>query len=190
MIATRVTMICSAATAKTAAFGSDLPIDERAARKLAKLADQIPRADRLFIGPSKAAGQMATAFGLAGEVLQKLRDCDYGRWTGWTLSELAAHDPEGLSSWRERPSANPHGGESLADFMARVAAWLETAGEAEGHTMAIAPAAVIRAVIVHAIEGPPESFWHIDIEPLSQTLLTRSEGQWRLRAIKPFAESS
>ena len=189
MIATRVTMICSPATAKTAVFGSDRTIGDRAARQLAKLADQIPRADRLFIGPGESARQTAMALGLVGEVLEPLRDCDYGRWTGRTLTEVAATDPAGLSSWREKPAASPHGGESLADFMARIGAWLDKAGEAQGHTMTITPAAVICAAIVHAIQGPPESFWHIDIEPLSQTLLTRSEGQWRLRAIKAFAES-
>jgi broad specificity phosphatase PhoE len=184
MIATRVTMISSAASAGTAIFGGDPPVDDRAARKLTKLADQIPRADRLFMGPGESARQMAMALGLAGEVVEPLSDCDYGRWSGRTLAEVAATDPAGLSSWRKTPASNPHGGESLVDFMARVAAWMDKAGT--GHTMAVAPTAVIRAAIVHALAAPLESFWHIDIEPLSQTLLTRSEGLWRLRAIKPF----
>jgi hypothetical protein len=50
----------------------------------------------------------------------------------------------------------------------------------------VAPPAVIRAAIVHAIAGTPQSFWRIDIAPLSRTMLTRSNDQWRLRAVTPI----
>jgi broad specificity phosphatase PhoE len=41
-------------------------------------------------------------------------------------------------------------------------------------------AAVIRAAIVHAIEATPQSFWRIDVAPLSCTLLSGSESRWNL----------
>jgi len=61
-----------------------------------------------------------------------------------------------------------------------VAAWL--AGELSQHHQAIVitHAAVIRAAIVHAIEATPQSFWRIDVAPLSCTRLSGNNGRWNL----------
>jgi len=45
-------------------------------------------------------------------------------------------------------------------------------------------AAVIRAAIIHAIHATPESFWRIDVPPLSRTSLSASNAGWRLRALE------
>jgi hypothetical protein len=42
---------------------------------------------------------------------------------------------------------------------------------------------VIKAAIVHAIKATPESFWRIDIAPLSRTVLSGTADDWRLRAL-------
>jgi broad specificity phosphatase PhoE len=44
----------------------------------------------------------------------------------------------------------------------------------------ITHAAVIRAAIVHAIEATPQSFWRIDVAPLSCTRLSGTNGRWNL----------
>jgi len=41
-------------------------------------------------------------------------------------------------------------------------------------------ATIIRAAIVHAIDATPQSFWRIDIAPLSGTRLSGTQGRWNL----------
>ena len=41
-------------------------------------------------------------------------------------------------------------------------------------------ATIIRAAIVQAIGAPPQSFWRIDIAPLSITRLSGDDGRWNL----------
>ena len=46
--------------------------------------------------------------------------------------------------------------------------------------MAVTHPAVIRAVILIALDAPPKSFWRIDIAPASRTVL-HFRGRWTLR---------
>ena len=71
-----------------------------------------------------------------------LLEVHYGHWEGHLASELAQSDPEGVAGksadafgWR------PRGGESYADLMVRVSAWLRTV---ERDTVAISHGGVSR----------------------------------------------
>jgi broad specificity phosphatase PhoE len=68
-------------------------------------------------------------------------------------------------------------------MVARVGAWLD--GLPPGRVVAITHAAVIKAAIVHAIRANPESFWRIDVPPLSRVELTGPV--WRLRFQDAFS---
>ena len=109
-----------------------------------------------------------------------LRDCDYGSWSGQSFDEVSAREPDAVAIWLRDPAAAPHGGESLLAFMQRVATWLS--GELIQHrrSIVITHAAVIRATLVHAIAATPQSFWRIDVAPLSCTQLSGNEGRWNL----------
>jgi broad specificity phosphatase PhoE len=74
----------------------------------------------------------------------------------------------------------PHGGESVLSLMERVADWL--LGE-QGHhrrSIVVSHSSISRAAIVHAIEAKPNSFWRIDIAPLSITCLSGDGKRWNL----------
>jgi broad specificity phosphatase PhoE len=77
-------------------------------------------------------------------------------------------------------SAKPHGGESLAELIGRAGRWLSS--QADGRVIAIASAAVARAVIVSALALGPDAFWRIDLAPLTAAVLSRSGSHWNLRA--------
>jgi broad specificity phosphatase PhoE len=64
--------------------------------------------------------------------------------------------------------------------MQRVADWLT--GEQSNHrqSIVVTHATIIRAAIVQAIEANPQSFWRIDIAPLSITRLSGTNGRWNL----------
>ena len=126
------------------------------------------------------ARQTAAALHLHATAAPALRECDYGAWTGCAFAEVLARDPDGISAWLHDPAATPHGGESLQSLMQRVAHWLDAEKAADRTAIVIAHASIIRAAIVHALQAPPQSFWRIDIAPLSVTRLSGAQGRWNL----------
>jgi broad specificity phosphatase PhoE len=174
----RVTMVCHGMTAATrrAAFPADEPLERTPSL-------QAPPADLAVCSPATRCRQTAAALGLEPVIDERLRDCDYGRWTGLTLDEVSATELGAVEAWLSDPAASPHGGESIVDMVARVGAWLD--GLPPGRVVAITHAAVIKAAIVHAIRANPESFWRIDVPPLSRVELTGPV--WRLRFQDAFS---
>jgi len=180
----RLILICHASTEATraATFPADEPLEDNGRTDAAALTGRLPKADGHWSSPELRTLQTAEACGFNPTVLPMLRECDYGRWTGCSFDEVQAREPQAVSAWLNDLSAAPHGGESFLGLMQRVAAWL--AGERDNHSRSIVVthSTVIRAAIVHAIAAPPQSFWRIDIAPLSVTRLSGMRGRWNLSA--------
>ncbi|HEV3043293.1 MAG TPA: histidine phosphatase family protein [Roseiarcus sp.] len=178
---THLKLICHASTSavRAAAFPADESLDGQGRQKLAAAALRV-RADRCWTSPALRACQTADALRLDATVEPMLRDCDYGRWTGRTLDEVQAQEPEAVAEWLGNPRAAPHGGESVLGLMERVAAWLDAQKGTPGVAVAVTHASVIRAAVVHALEAEARSFWRIDVAPLSLTRLSGANGRWKL----------
>lgn len=173
----RVVFICHAATSATrrAAFPFDEPVESTPP------AADLP-ADTYLTAPETRCQQTAKALGLPAEIDTGLRDCDYGMWRGRTLDDLTPTDPTAVTRWLTDPTSAPHGGESTMELLTRVGAWLDALPQDGGTIAAVTHAAVIRAAVVHAILAPPQSFWRIDVPPLSRTVLSGRPRAWSLRA--------
>jgi broad specificity phosphatase PhoE len=182
-VATRLTLISHAATEaqRLPAFPSDEPLEEREIAKISALGWIAPRAQRLLSAPERRARETAQAAGLSAEVAKELRDCDYGAWSGLTLSEVEQRQPEEVCAWLTDPGAAPHGGESIMQLIARIGGWLDEQ-RAPDHTIAVTHPAVIRSAMVHALQAPPLSFWRIDVAPLSLTDLRWNGRVWTVRS--------
>jgi broad specificity phosphatase PhoE len=178
----RLTLICHASTeaVRKAAFPADEPLDRHGHADAAARVDKLPSADRCWASPELRARQTAEALHLNAISLSTLRDCDYGAWKGYTLDEVVARDPGAVETWLRDPAAAPHGGESLLSLMQRVAQWLEGEKAMDRHSILVTHATVIRAAIVHAIGAAPNSFWRINIAPLSVTRLSAKDSRWNL----------
>ena len=187
-----VTFICHATTRalRAATFGGDDPIDDVGRAKAERLAGSIRRADQCWTSPALRARETAAALGLTATVDERLRDCDFGRWTGLKFSQVLVREPRKLMSWISNPSSAPHGGEPIPQVMERVAAWIREPGRDKVHTVAITHASVIRAAIVHVIEAQLQSFWRIDVVPLSLTDLRTNGRRWVLRSMGPMLASA
>ena len=185
---TRLTLISHASTAATrsARFPANEPLDDQGRARASALANHLPGADRAWVSPELRARQTAEALSLAAVVAHELRDCDYGTWRGCSFEELSARDPESVSSWLRDPQAAPHGGESTASLIQRVADWLDRQRTAPGRAIVVTHPAIIRAAVVHAIGAPEPSFWRIDVSPLSQACLSGQDGRWNLRYVGPI----
>jgi broad specificity phosphatase PhoE len=184
-MALRLTLLCHASTTalRRAAFPLDEPLDAKGERQAALLADRLAPADRCWTSPALRARQTAAALRLAATIEPALGDCDFGRWAGRTLDDVARSEPDATAAWLGDPAAAPHGGESLLALLRRVASWLDGQAGGRGHALAVTHAAVVRAAILHAIGAPAQSFWHIDIGPLTRTDIRCGGGRWTLRSI-------
>jgi broad specificity phosphatase PhoE len=187
-ITAAVILFCHAATGTPSrvAFPDDEPLSrfgERACTRVSK-----PRyASRVSIAPERRTRQTAQALGLTGEIEPALRDCDHGRWSGKSLDEVAAAEPEAIAKWLSDPGAAPHGGESQRAVLARVGAWLEARTRETARTIVVTHPTIIRAAIAHAIGTGAEVFQRIDVAPLSEAVLTWSN-RWRFRRLGPIAD--
>ena len=179
----RITWLAHGATSATrrVSFPEDEPLEEKAREAAARLRDSIPGADRVVIAPERRARETAAALGLSGTSDPLLGDCDHGRWAGRTLAELQAEEPQALAAWLEDPDTAPHGGESVADVIRRIARWSDSRGE--GRILAVTHPTVIRAALIHAMGAPASSFRRIDVAPLSRLILSRHGAHWRIQAL-------
>ena len=179
----RVTLICHAATPamRRGIFPGDARLDMPVRAALAGLAGRLPARDRAWTSPAACARQTARALGLAAVEALALRDADHGRWAGRGLREIGSAEPAALAAWLADPATAPHGGEDGAALLARVAGWLEERVRLPGRAVAVTHAAVIRAALVHALKVAPVVARHIDVAPLTMTVLTWNAGRWRLR---------
>jgi broad specificity phosphatase PhoE len=187
----RITFISHAPTAavRRAAFPLDEPIEQHELEKLRSIGWIPPRVRRVYAGPERRTKQTASALGLDPIPSAELKDLDYCSWRGKSLDEVRSTDPDGVHRWLTDIDAAPHGGESIANVLARIKRWL--AGQhSSGHTLAVTHPAVIRAAVVLTLRAPAQSFWRIDIPPVSITDLRWSGGFWNLRGSGcPFSGS-
>lgn len=178
----RLTMLAAAASRpalREARFDDDSSLDEPAREQARSVS--VPSAKRYYVAPSARCRETADALGLTAEVEPLLRDMDMGAWSGRTLDELLAEDPEAVATWTTDPAATPHGGESVTQLCDRIGGWLDKLPANASGVLAVTGPAVIRAAVVHALGASPAVFWRIDVPPLATSRLTGVNGRWNLR---------
>jgi broad specificity phosphatase PhoE len=133
-------------------------------------------------GPERRCADTAHALGLESTPLSALRAWDLGSWAGRAINDIGDAEPEALGAWRQDPAAAPHGGETLANLLARVGAWLDEPSELR-RVVAVADASVVRASVIHALGADWRAFWRLDLPPLSMSVVTHGSGNWRVRCV-------
>lgn len=105
-------------------FGGDPVLDQRGRRDVLGLSASLTRPVDIC-GPEAATRATAEILGARSDLIvdDTLRTLDVGAWSGLSPEEI---DPVDLGGWFADPEARPHGGESVADFVARVHAWHST----------------------------------------------------------------
>lgn len=168
---------------RAAAFPADEPLEDGGRLAARGLAGALPGACAVVSSGALRCRQTAHAAGLEPRVEPRLAECDFGRWSGSTLAEVHAAEPEAALVWMQEPDRAPHGGESLAVFAGRVAAWLDEEAATDGTTAAITHGGVVKAAVVRALAAPLAAFWRIDVSPLSITELHAHDGRWTVAAV-------
>lgn len=189
---TRLDLVAHGASSATRAarFPDDEAVEASSVVTLETLRGRLRPYDRVLTAPARAARETAAALGFDADVETALRDCDYGRWRGLALTDVAVRESDDYAAWLDDPSAAPHGGESLTAVIERAGAWLGELLSREGATLAITHASVIRAAIVSALGAGPSVFWRIDVAPLSLARLSGRERRWNLVSLGALGAQS
>jgi broad specificity phosphatase PhoE len=174
--ATKIVFVSHAPT--TATRSSSFPDDEPLERDDSVSPVDLGRWGHFLCGPELRCRQTAAGVGWDPVVEPALADLDFGAWRGLPLNEVP--DTE-AAHWLSDPAATPHGGESVQGLLSRVGSWLQGLRHAGERIVAVTHPAVVRAAVIHVLAAPAQSFWRIDVPPLSQTRLTCGGGSWTLR---------
>ena len=113
---------------------ADLAVERRRARRLARRIQALARRQRrphvVVTSPLRRCadvGRWLARWGWRHRIDAELREMDFGAWDGRLWSEIGTG---AVDAWcADFPHHAPGGGESLAAFGARVAAWQPLAGE-------------------------------------------------------------
>jgi broad specificity phosphatase PhoE len=154
------------------------PIDPSIARRLLA---RVGACSAVWRGPERRAEETAEMLGVVASPSDDLRAWSAGAWSGQSVAHVAESDPEGFRAWRTDPDAAPAGGESLNTLIARVAGWTRAQTPGTGRVLVIADPAVIRAVVLHVLEGDSHTFWRLEVPPLSLSVVQHANNEWRLR---------
>jgi alpha-ribazole phosphatase len=157
---------------------TDLPLSVKGREQARRLASLLPAGvGRCLCSPMLRARQTAE-IALAGqgcrlEVVDLLREIDFGRWEGLTFAEIVAQDPGLVDDWQRDPLAFQFpGGEETRSFWQRVQQALTMiAALPEDEVLVICHGGVIRAMICLLLGLPFDRYLHFAIRPAALTVL-------------------
>jgi probable phosphoglycerate mutase len=132
---------------------------------------------RLFASPLTRARQTAAALGLENPILDaRLMEQHWGRWEGLIKPEIMAQDGEDCFTRAGlRQDFRPPDGESVAEVMARVAAFLADAAREERDAVAVAHLGVLRAAYTLATGWTMETIMPEDLDVSKILVLSLAE---------------
>jgi broad specificity phosphatase PhoE len=129
---------------------------------------------------------IARPSGLTVKPLAGLNDIDYGAWQGLTHDEAKARWPEEFETWFHAPHlAQPPGGETLQDVLARAAATLRTVtrDHPDDIVVLVGHDSVNRTILVHVLELALSRYWLFKQEPCTINELDFVDGAFSVRTI-------
>lgn len=125
---------------------TDIPLSEDGLRKMQGLRPAFA-ATRIFSSPLLRARQTAKAMGLENPILDdRLMEQHWGRWEGMSLQAITdRHGKDAFLRAGRKEQFRPPGGESTAELMARLSAFLSEVARQDGDAIAVTHMGVLRA---------------------------------------------
>jgi len=140
------------------------------AEKLAEALSMLPVAS-IYSSPLRRAYHTALSIAarpnLVVQVVDDLRESDFGAWEGLSRAEVMAQDGARLLAWERDTSIAPPGGESLEAMHRRVLAFVEKLARLHtDQTVAlVSHVGPIKAVLCAALGAPISSAFRIFLDP-------------------------
>ena len=171
----------------------DLPITALGQRQIAATSQRINatwKIAAIYTSPMSrcviTGEAIARPSGLTVKPLAGLNDVDYGAWQGLTHDEAKARWPAEFEMWFRAPHlAQPPGGETLQDVLARAAATLRTVtrDHPDDTVVLVGHDSVNRVMLLHVLELPLSRYWLFKQEPCTINELDFVDGAFSVRTI-------
>lgn len=119
----------------------------------------------------QTAEAIAARIGASVEVIEELREISFGEWDGLTIAEVKQRFGAGFEAWQGSWDYAPPGGESLADFDARIkiAKSLILERHAGASVVVVAHVMPIRGFVAQALDAGSAAYWRTQVSPCSIT---------------------
>jgi broad specificity phosphatase PhoE len=158
----------------------DVPLSDAGRAQATRLAEALADRGVTAVQASPLTRAQETARVIAGglpvQTVDALQEIDFGAWTGRSFADL--HDDPEWDRWnKERATARPPQGESMAEAQARLVAHLATV---QGTAVLVTHADMIRAAVCHVLGLDLGSYWRFDVGPASRTVLQWEDWGGRL----------
>ncbi len=163
----------------------DAPADVSDTARFATLKKQLPAGCAVYASPARRTLDTARALGFTPVEEPRLREQQFGAWTGRSHADIEAEMGDAYREFWRAPATNrPPNGESFADQIARVAAFVPQLPE--GDSALIVHSGTVRAFLAIALDLTPNAALRFVIDPLSLTRIDRLHGGWRVGGINTF----
>ncbi|MDQ3480013.1 MAG: histidine phosphatase family protein, partial [Actinomycetota bacterium] len=122
----------------------------------------------------ETAAAVSESLGLPVELADGFRECAFGDWDGYTLSEVEQRWPDELQSWLASMTFAPPGGESIVEVQQRVEETLvETLSTYAGKKIVVVSHVnPIKLAVRYCLDAPLESVHRMLLAPASLTTLS------------------
>jgi 2,3-bisphosphoglycerate-dependent phosphoglycerate mutase len=122
--------------------------------------------------------------------MPELREIFLGEWEGLRTDEIAARYPQAWARWREEPDWDlVPGGESAAQFEARVAAALEVIFKRHqtGEVLVVTHGGVIQIVLGRVVGRASRGLFPFKIQNASISVIEKSNGRVVVSGVNDIA---
>jgi len=158
---------------------SDAPADLSDQAGFDGLRAKLPAGASVLASPSRRTMETAQTLGLTPVPDARLREQNFGAWTGRRHAEIEAELGDAYHAfWRQPATNRPPGGESFADQIVRVRDCLSALPA--GDAVLVVHSGTVRAALAIALDSAPEGALRFVIDPLSLTRIDRLAEGWRI----------
>lgn len=169
---------------------TDLPLSAAGREQARRLTAILPAEPSLCLCSPQRRARETAALALQGrdcqlEVVEALREIDFGRWEGLSFAEIVARDPGLVDDWqRDALAFQFPGGEQTRCFWQRVREALTMiAARPEAEVVVVCHGGVIRAMLCALLGLPFDKYLLFAIRPATVTILDVHDGRGVLQGL-------
>lgn len=159
---------------------TDVPLSERGELQAERVAEKFAEldVDAIYASPLKRAHDTARPLArqkkMSFQPDSRLAEIHHGAWEGSTAAVIREQYADEYHAWRTQPQrVKMPDGESLDDVSERVSSFLQDIrkGHSEGNILIVTHDAVLRVLVLHALEMGLEFFWRWRFDNASVSVL-------------------
>jgi len=134
-----------------------------------------------------SAHRLAEPWDVSVEQTDRLRELDFGAWTGRTWDAIEAEEGDRLRDWMgDWVKTAPPEGESFEGLTSRVVGWLEEVQDEapdDATIIAVGHAGPIRALLCHALTLPLNRAFRLRVGCASVSAVTTGRMDWEVECV-------